>query len=134
VDRSGILQNSQHCRNPAEFHHWQFSNRRSPDKQIVLECRTILPAAVSGRPSRQNWLGIVEITPNTGKEGKRLVSELGWRYDPRFDFSGPEYARSTVFLRLPALISLKLFLVNDLSASCGVPFARIQCCFYALFP
>jgi hypothetical protein len=56
---------------------------------IVLECQPVLSAEVSGRLSRQNWLGIVEITPNTGKQGKRLVSELGWRYDPRFDFSGP---------------------------------------------
>ena len=81
----------------------------------------------------QNGLAIVEITPNTGKRGKRLVSELGGRYDPRFDFSGPSYARSTLFLRLLALKSLKSFLLNDLSDLYAMLFAEILSTFYALF-
>ncbi len=52
---------------------------------------------------------IFEIAPNTGKRGKRLVSELGWRYDPRFDFSGPSYAQSFLFLRWRANILSSCF-------------------------
>lgn len=63
-----------------------------------------------------------DLAPNPAKRGNRLVSELGRRYDPRFDFSGPSCARSTLLLRMLASNSLKLFLLNDLSDSYDVPF------------
>lgn len=89
---------------------------------------------VIARPSQENWPTIAEITPNAAKRGKRLVSELGRRYDPRFDFSGYSYAQSFLFLWLRALFIFKSFLLNDLSEAYGVPVAGIQSHFYALFP
>lgn len=91
-------------------------------------------AWISERLLRQNWPTIAEITPNTGKRGKRLVSELGWRYDPRFDFSGLSYAQSFLLLRLRALFILKSFMLNDLGNVCSVLAAGIQVHFQALFP
>ena len=67
-----------------------------------LEGQSAIADDFWGGAWRQNLWRFVEINPNTGKQGKRLVSEIGWRYDPRFDFSGLSYAQSHLLLRLRA--------------------------------
>ena len=42
------------------------------------------------------------ITSNAGNQNERLASDFGWRYDPRFHFSGPLCAQSVLLLCLRA--------------------------------
>lgn len=50
--------------------------------------QTVVPTAMLGQSA--------EIPPNAGKRDERLVSEPGDGYDPRFDFSGPLCALSSL--------------------------------------